>query len=315
MSYQKGFEHYVAAGFGKNPYDANEVAHEHTQSFLDWMEREVLSKNPVPFAMMILGAGGGTGCGVSLTILDALRNELKIPTVVICVLPATVEGDLPFRNAWWWLQNVFKHRLCDGLITVDNDLLTTKAKTSRTLYNLFPDFNQVIAESLKDIMFGVLLEEKMHGDLYKVIDAKDFLTALNLGSVYGSYIGVTSVSRTTQETATLFSQEEININQLIEKAISRSSIRGVKGKIPMKALCILKTTKKIAEKIDHAELEEKICAGTQMKEIHYGVNITDTKSTSVILCYTYDRGDIARFQSLKDAFERYESRMRFILSG
>jgi len=114
-------------GAGKDPEIARGAAAGRDEDIYDLYKRTLGQE--IDYAVICLGAGGGTGAGAYRKCLDVLRryldeNNRPIRVGIVVALPRDSEGQKPAKNALRVLQDLLKEELAPFVI-VDNERLNT----------------------------------------------------------------------------------------------------------------------------------------------------------------------------------------------
>lgn len=181
---RSGFGQYVTGGCGNYPENAEEIISPKYDELKEFLKKRIesvpsndksKSKLTTPFALLAVGAGGGTGSGTAPLVAKALKELYNnIPILAITVLPATKEGGQLTRNAWRCIRKLTEH--VDGIILVDNEKLTNK----KNIEYHFPQYNRYIARCITDMIAGIIIEKidltkLKFGREFKDIDFKDIV--------------------------------------------------------------------------------------------------------------------------------------------
>jgi cell division GTPase FtsZ len=163
-------------GAGKDPEIARGAADGRDEDIYDLYKRTLGTE--IDYALVCIGAGGGTGAGGYKKCLEVLRryldeNNRPIRVGIVVALPRDSEGQKPARNALRVLQDLLKEELAPFII-VDNERLNTlfsKVPASKfwsTCNNhvcrTFHLFNRISAQTSAHTSFD-------RQDLSKVLDS------------------------------------------------------------------------------------------------------------------------------------------------
>jgi len=187
---RRGFDEYVTGGFGYYPENAEKFIEPNYEKLkLVLKERIEMGssankseiRRTTPYALLVLGTGGGTGGGTTPFVAKALKELYDIPIIVIAVLPARREGSHLSSNAWRSIIGLSEN--VDSFILVDNEKLGHK----RSIEYYFPMYNKYIARCIIDLI-AALFTEKIDisklkfGREFKEIDFMDIITTSSFQS-------------------------------------------------------------------------------------------------------------------------------------
>jgi cell division GTPase FtsZ len=171
-------------GAGKNPGAAHQLFNEKREDVLDLMRR--CFGQTIDRTFVCIGAGGGTGSGTSLRLIETVRDlqvQLKCATDkvgVIVSLPKTSEGSKVAANAYATVEGLLKlvdEGALSPLIILDNERIKDIypglavdpfwATANQSVASLFHLFNVVSCKQSS----------------YTTFDAADFQTVLDSGLI------------------------------------------------------------------------------------------------------------------------------------
>jgi tubulin-like protein CetZ len=350
-----GFEELVVGGFGKNPRRAKDVLSKNlpsiVQFFRDFAARHTTAENlapkewqatregeewtavdpnvgSVPFAMIVLGLGGGTGCGSSALIAHAIREASATTTSVIAVgvLPATHESTGEgahgsFRQAWNALFALRElEAVVDGFILVDNERLAF----TRNVEQLFPSFNQYVGHSLNDLILGNVLESvdpKQYERLsLPVIDIADIVSAISFdGTGKKRRPGYASLGWAALPTKNLLGyfvpgvgNKKIDLAQLFQLALRKQSIHQVRPEDARKNLGLVRIPTWLARDKSFfpqtSLIEGELGKMTSLNETHFGISLGKRAVVSVNTLLTFEQNQLARIKQLQELALRYSAK-------
>ena len=286
-----GFEEQVTGGFGRNPVRADEVItnnraaldntlydelteqikfEEETVNTGDSSEDDTgttatdpvveTEETNVPFAFVFCGLGGGTGCGITAHIIDAIDEYTggTCKTIAVCVLPNTQgpvgtvnnesdEGASPSRQAWnarYGLNQI--EQVADGIILIDNERLSYHEAAE----GQFTDLNEYVASAIVSLISGTVLEriDRSEYDVDPpIIDIQDIVTSLSFGLGEDTETGYASMGRSVEMTKSLagyllpfIGQNEIDATALSQVAELKQTIADVDTREARKAIGLLR---------------------------------------------------------------------------
>ncbi len=350
-----GFEELVVGGFGKDPRRAKDVLGKNldnvTAFFRDFAVRNTSQENlaarqwevvrdgeewsgvdpnlgSIPFALIVLGLGGGTGCGASPLIAKAIREASAVsPSIIVVgILPATHEQSAEgahgtFRQAWnalYALNELEPH--VDGVILVDNERLAF----SRNIELLFPSFNRYIAHALNDLVLGNLLEginPKEYERLsLPVIDSQDIVTALSFdGAKKKRRPGYASIGWAAEPTRSLrdyflpgFGRRDVDLAAVFRLAIRKQSIQEINPDEAQKNLGLVRLPVSMAKKKavfpQTSLVEAELGKLTRLNETHFGISLGKRPLVSVNTLFTFELRQLARIRQLQELANRYSTK-------
>lgn len=329
----EGFEEKVTGGFGRNPVRASEVMADNRdildgtlRDHLDDAEADDEAGTNVPFAFLFTGLGGGTGCGITPHIAEAIDDysDGTCETIAVCVLPNTqgpVGGDdeeetSPSRQAWnarYGLDRI--EEAVDGIILVDNQQLSYHEAAE----GQFTDLNEYVAASLVDLVSGTVLEQIDRSD-YEVdppiIDIQDIVTSLSFGVGEGeSTTGYASLGRSVEMTKSLsgyllpfVGKKKIDAAALAHVADMKQTLTDVDTNEARKAIGLLRSPSRYVAntsyQIDTSKLRSFLTA--RCDEVNLGVTLTNRNLVSFTTLFTYRREDLSRLEELESLAKEYE---------
>jgi cell division GTPase FtsZ len=350
-----GFEELVVGGFGKDPRLAQEVLGKNievlVQFFKDFAVKNTTQENlaakpwevkregeewsgvdeqlgSIPFALLVLGLGGGTGCGSSALIAQAIRKASAVTTsiIVLGVLPATHEatgedGRGAFRQAWNALYAINElEKQVDGFILVDNERLAF----TNNVEVLFPDFNRYVANAMTDLILGHLYEEvdpkKFERLSLPVIDIRDIVSAISFGSgTKARRPGFATLGWAAAPTKKLrgyllpgLGDEPIDLAGLFQVALRKQSLQMADPQAAQKNLGMIRlpasTIKKKTVFPQTSLVEAELGKLTSLNETHFGITLGRRPLVSINTLFTYERHQLQRLKQLQELANRYSVR-------
>ena len=225
-------------GAGKDPEIARGAAADRDEDIYDLYKRTLGTESN--YAIVSLGAGGGTGAGAYTKCLEVLRryldeNNRPIRIGVVVALPRDSEGQKPAKNALRVLQDLLKEELAPFII-VDNERLhslfkkvgpgkfwpTCNAHVCRT----FHLFNRISSQAGGAVSF----------------DRQDLSQVLDAGIVT---FGASNVKEHT----------EVGISKVIRSQLSQTTLAELDLRTGDKAGCIFICGPTAYEEVDTETLE------------------------------------------------------------
>jgi cell division GTPase FtsZ len=170
-------------GAGKDPKLAKSLLEARKEDVLDFMSR---SFGPVFDRIFVcVGAGGGTGAGTVLDLVDTaaeLQESLKIKSKVgvVVALPKNSEGARVCHNAYWtlhYLTDLVEKGVVSPLIIIDNE------KISTIFPGLAVDPFWNTANSSVCSLFHLFNSISVKHSRYSSFDANDFKLVLDSGLI------------------------------------------------------------------------------------------------------------------------------------
>ena len=334
----EGFEERVTGGFGRNPVRADEVMYRHQDMLLDALdeqlsnvevddEHEYVETADIPFAFLFVGLGGGTGCGISPFIADAIYEYTNGASriIAVCVLPNTqgpVSGSdeeteaTPSRQAWNAMYGLNRiEQAVDGIILVDNQRLAYHNAAE----GQFTEYNEFIAGALVDLISGPILEriDRSEYDIDPpIIDLQDIVTSLSFG-VPGEVPepGYASLCRSVMMTKSLpgyllpfVGKQDLTATDLWDRARLKQTIDDVDLEETEKAIGLLRSPERYVDEgeyqIDTSKFRTSL---TQYcNEVNLGVTLTKRNLASFTALLTFRREQIDRIAEIERLADEYE---------
>ena len=347
-----GFEDLVVGGFGKDPRLATEVLSKNQAALNDffrgfaarttsnenlapkeWVEVKEEAEwtgveegvGSIPFALIVLGLGGGTGCGASPLIAKAIREASAVTTTILCVgvLPATHEASAEgargtYRQAWntiYALNELEKY--VDGFILIDNERLAF----TTNIELMFPEFNGYVAHALNDLILGHLLEsvdpKRFEGLSLPVIDIRDIVSSVSFGSGRKQRRpGYASLGWAAEPTKNFWGfflpflhNAKVDMAGLFQLAFRKQSIHGADPREAKKNLGLVRLPVQIAARRkmfpQTGLIEAELGKLTQLNETHFGITVGRRPLVSVNTIFTYERKQLSRLRRVQELANRY----------
>lgn len=342
-----GFEEQVTGGFGRNPVRADEVMAENRNvlagTLRDELSERVEDENGetttteanIPFAFVFCGLGGGTGCGITPHLIEAIDDytDGACKTIAVCVLPNTQgpvgqtdddEAASPSRQAWnarYGLNRIEDE--ADGIILVDNQRLSYHEAAE----GQFTDLNEYVAASMVDLVSGTVLEriDRSEYDVdLPIIDIQDIVTSLSFGlGGDQSETGYASLGRSVQMTRSLSGYllpfvggKTVDASALAHLSDLKQTVEGVDTQEARKAIGLLRAPSKyVADteyQVDTSKLRSFLT--TRCDEVNLGVTLTNRNLVSFTTLFTYRREDLERLAELESLAAEYEQESEAVVS-
>jgi tubulin-like protein CetZ len=354
-----GFENHVVGGFGKDPVRADQVMTKNYKKVLsffkdyawkhasskavelnekteelaqsrategdgDWGEEWNEALESIPFALLVVGLGGGTGCGIAANVAKAIRESSSVTTTIIVVgiLPATFDSTGSrtgtHRQAWnalFALEGMEPY--VDGVILVDNEALAHTGNPE----TFFNEYNAFIGSTLTELFAGHLIEEidlsKVGGAALPVIDIQDIRSALLLSRPgTKAKVGYSSMGWGALPTRSIskhilgLKRHEADMNELCSVAMRKQSLCNVHPRAAKKSLGLLRLPIEMvrdARQYPKTSLvEEQLAECSSLKEVHFGITATRKSVASLITLFTFERKDIDRLKKLEALAKEYQ---------
>jgi hypothetical protein len=328
------FEEIVTGGFGKNPVRGSEVVEEHYDSLLNALEARMKSEvgaekskkfglkaggksetreaEHVPFSILFLSFGGGTGCGAAPYVAKALKelSEENMRIIVVGVLPAANQM-LEAWNTRYGINELKKYT--DSFILVDNERIAYRADYEA----LYPKYNDYVAASIVDLTAGILLEKidpSEHEISPPVIDMNDVITATSLnGESCFATLGRTSMmSRSLPGYfIPIGEHKEIDTLTLCRLTVEKLTVANVDPAKTVKNLALLKVPPYYLKKegrLDVKQLKEFMLERSVLGESHLGILLTKRNLVSLTTLFTHKYDDLDRLREIEHLAEEYEGR-------
>lgn len=354
------FEGNVVGGFGKDPEQAAAIMAKNHEKILDfftnyawkqagnqpspeasspssgsaagWTEETGAEnqwaevKESIPFALLVVGLGGGTGCGIAGSIAKAIRESSSVNTTIIAVgvLPATFDAAQTKtgtgRQAWnamYALKSIEPH--VDGIILVDNECLAHTGNPETH----FNEYNRFIANALVELFSAHLLEEidlsKVEGAALPVVDIQDVKSALALPPLknkrrpgYAS-LGWGAIMTQRPLAFTLASRNhKVDLDELVATSLHKQTILGVNPLDASKSLGLLRLplrmTRTAKQFPNTASVEAKLASFSKMNEVHFGITVTKKSVASLTTILTFEKEKLSRLATLNTLAAAYAKR-------
>ena len=149
-------------GSGSNPMVGQKAADEDRQTITKILQG-------VDLLFIVSGMGKGTGTGASPVVAE-IAKELGILTIALVNIPSIqTEGKTIFEKGLVGTSNLKKH--VDGLATINNDRVLGQSTENESLFNSFRRINQVICETISDLIYTVSYPSDINIDFN---DVKNF---------------------------------------------------------------------------------------------------------------------------------------------
>lgn len=331
-----GFEERVTGGFGRNPVQADQVMAQHSDAIQNALSEQLSEPSTdeeeldeedadVPFAFIFVGLGGGTGCGITPYLAEAIADYTNgvAKTIAVCVLPNT-QGPVgedetqatPSRQAWnarYGMNRI--ENAVDGIILVDNQRLAYHNAAE----GQFTEYNKFVASGIVDIVSGPILE-RIDRSEYEIdppiIDLQDVITSLTIrSSTEMSQTGYASLCRSVMMTKSLpgyllpfVGRQQITATDLWDRARLKQTLDDVDLDDTQKAIGLLRAPSRYIRdskyRIDFSKFRSTLT--TYCNEVNLGVTLTERNLASFTSLVTFARDDVARIQEIEQLAEEYE---------
>jgi cell division GTPase FtsZ len=328
---ERGFEEQVTGGFGRDPVEADDVMSAHTGELRSlFTERFGGSGEGIQFAIVLLGLGGGTGCGIAPYIVQTIQEvtDETVGVIALGILPNTTGpiGDDELsagRQAWntvYGLDRLEDH--ADGIILVDNQRISYEA----VVESQFNEYNEYVAAAIYDLIAGPVLSDVEVSALdldTPDIDVQDIVTSLSFGKSIGesaeedSKPGYASLGRSVTMTKSLsgylfpfVGRKDIDSAALSRIATSKQTLANADSSLARKAIVLVRAPKRYFKKekykIKTSTIEGFFRGKSGLSEYNMGIAVGDRNLASVTTLITYDRDDIQRLDEIEETANQYE---------
>lgn len=338
----EGFEEHVTGGFGRDPFEANEVVQEiaSDNSIEEAIATRLENQNTeneelegdVRYAFLLFGLGGGTGCGSAKHIARAIRSyaDGPIKIIALCILPNT-EGPVSdnkqddreampsrqARNARYGLNQIEDE--VDGIILVDNQRLSYHVAAE----GKFTEYNEYIASALVDMVSGPVLEGIDPGNYEDVdppiIDLRDVVTALSF-DVRGENAepGYAALGRAVTMTKSLpgyllpfVGKKDVDSAAMAELAGAKQTLSDANLGDAAKTIGLVRAPPKYIRDVDKGiktSIFSRYLQQHSSKETNLGVTLTKRNLASFTALFTFHKEDIKRLKEIEALAEEYEDK-------
>ena len=356
-----GFEEQVTGGFGRNPVRADEVLADNRAALDNTLYDELTERveidegtastasdnaeagaettatesvveteeTNVPFAFVFCGLGGGTGCGITAHLIDAIDEYTNgtCKAIAVCVLPNTQgpvgtvddesdEGASPSRQAWnarYGLNQI--EQVADGIILVDNERLSYHEAAE----GQFTDLNEYVASAIVSLISGTVLEriDRSEYDVDPpIIDIQDIVTSLSFGLGEDTETGYASMGRSVEMTKSLagyllpfIGQNKIDATALSQVAELKQTVADVDTREARKAVGLLRAPSTYIADTDYQIQTSTLRSFLHARcdEVNLGATLTNRSLVSFTTLFTYRREDLERLAELETLAEEYET--------
>jgi cell division GTPase FtsZ len=342
------FEEQVTGGFGRNPVRANEVMENNRRALEDTLYNELSQPAPpgevddsvtpetdtnVPFAFVFVGLGGGTGCGITPHIIEAIDDyaDGTCETIVVGILPNTqgpvgqedAEEASPSRQAWnarYGLDRI--EDVADGIILVDNQRLAYHEAAE----GQFTDLNEYVAASIVDLISGTVLEriDKSEYDVDPpIIDIQDIVTSLSFGLGTESEPGYASMGRSVEMSKSLsgyllpfVGKNRIEASALAHLSEMKQTVEDIDTHNARKAIGLLRAPSQYIAATDYQVDTSKLRAflTARCDEVNLGATLTNRHLVSFTTLFTYRRDDLDRLAKIEELADEYEEESEAVIA-
>jgi cell division GTPase FtsZ len=137
---------------------------------------DMVDDTEVDTALLVIGFGGGTGCGVGSVLLEELQSVYENPIYVLGVLPATTESNRRALTAARAVRTVVP--LADAVLPVDNEVWR---RGTHQITDCYEEINDEIVTRLISLFAAGELEPTSVSELR--IDPADIRRTLEIGGL------------------------------------------------------------------------------------------------------------------------------------
>lgn len=334
---RSGFEQEVTGGFGKQPREAEKAIESVDDSEIERAFEHAFSDDgdggeEVNFAVVCLGLGGGTGCGIAPALIDRIEDRFDTQVLVVGVLPNTYDletddivggssdggqGEAAGRGKECWNVMYGLNRLesrADGILLVDNQRLSYED----AMGNRFTAYNQYVADALADIVLGHVIERRLdpsESDVTRpTLDTRDLMTGIQQGR-HGGTAGYASIGRSVTTTRTLAGYfvpgagwKDVEESTMIRLATRKQTLASVDTEKANGALCKVRCQDRYLEegepRIQSSNIREfltSLAPHTDLGSVRTNRNLASF--TSVL---SFTGSDIERLDEIERYARTYE---------
>ncbi len=325
----KGFGEKVTGGFGNNPENAEKIIAPNYKKLKEVLSERIEKgtaggkseqKRATPFALLAVGAGGGTGSGTAPFVAKALKELYDIPIIVIAVLPASGEGKEGGHltwNAWRCIKKLFEH--VDGFILVDNEKLSHK----KSIEYHFQKYNKYIGRCITDLVAGIIIEKidlskLKFGREFKDIDFNDIVNTSSIENKPG-FAAVGRASRQMRNLAfympiiSRFSMgySSIEFREMLDEAKKSLSLEIEESELgnAKKNLVNLRVPDyylKNEDRLDTAAVKNYMQQYSRTDWRILGISRTKRDLASITMLLTFLPNELQRLLEIEDAARKYQ---------
>ncbi|MFC6955183.1 cell division protein FtsZ [Halorubellus litoreus] len=291
---------------------------------------DATDQDEIQFAFVCLGLGGGTGCGIAPSIVDAIHEYTndRADVVVLAVLPNTMgqvgdddDGETVGAGRQAWNARYGLNRLedrADGIILVDNQRISYQAAAE----SQFSEYNEYVAAGVYDLVAGPVLsgvDPSEYDDIDTPdIDVQDLVTSLNFGvGTSDSKAGYAALGRSTTMTRSLpgyllpfVGKQDVDSAALVRLATSKQSVADLDPSDAQKAIGLVRAPSGYlsgsGRRVETSTIREYLQAQCSLQEVNLGVALHDRRLATVTTLLTYEREDVDRIREIEEKAEAYE---------
>jgi len=291
---------------------------------------EPTEQEEIQFAFVCLGLGGGTGCGIAPSIVDAIHDYTngRADVVVLGILPNTmgqVTGesgeDAAGAGRQAWNARYGLNRLEDraeGIVLVDNQRISYQAAAE----SQFSEYNEYVAAGVYDLVAGPILSGVDPSDYDDIdtpdIDVQDIVTSLSFGvGTSESKAGYAALGRSATMTRSLpgyllpfVGKKDVDSAALVRLATSKQSVADLDPADAQKAIGLVRAPSTYlsgsGRRVETSTIREYLQAQCSLQEVNLGVALHDRRLATVTTLLTYEREDVARIREIEEKAEAYE---------
>jgi cell division GTPase FtsZ len=299
---------------------------------------EPTEQEEIQFAFVCLGLGGGTGCGIAPSIVDAIHEytDGRADVVVLAILPNTmgeVTGDDDAggpvgagRQAWnaRYGLNRLEDR-AEGIVLVDNQRISYQAAAE----SQFAEYNEYVAAGLYDLVAGPILSGIDPSDYDEIdtpdIDVQDIVTSLSFGvGTSESKAGYAALGRSSTMTRSLagylvpfLGKKDVDSAALVRLATSKQSVADLDPSDAQKAIGLVRAPSGYlsgsGRRVETSTIREYLQAQCGLQEVNLGVALHDRRLATVTTLLTYEREDVDRIAEIEQKAAAYEEQTEAML--
>jgi cell division GTPase FtsZ len=291
---------------------------------------EPTEQEEIQFAFVCLGLGGGTGCGIAPSIVDAIHDYTngRADVVVLGILPNTmgqVTGetgeDAAGAGRQAWNARYGLNRLEDraeGIVLVDNQRISYQAAAE----SQFSEYNEYVAAGIYDLVAGPILSGVDPSDYDDIdtpdIDVQDIVTSLSFGvGTSDSKAGYAALGRSATMTQSLpgyllpfVGKKDVDSAALVRLASSKQSVADLDPADAQKAIGLVRAPSSYlsgsGRRVETSTIREYLQGQCSLQEVNLGVALHDRRLATVTTLLTYERADVDRIMEIEEKARAYE---------
>ncbi|NJD54058.1 MAG: hypothetical protein FIB07_14465 [Candidatus Methanoperedens sp.] len=329
-----GFGEHVTGGFGNYPENAEKIIKPNYEKLKEVLKNRIEKTTPksknenkpgIPFALLCVGTGGGTGSGTAPFVARAIKELYNIPIIVIAVIPASGEGKEGMHlswNSWRCIKKLSEH--VNSFILVDNEKLSHK----RSIESFFPKYNKYIARCLTDLIAGLMIEKidlsKLNfGRELKDIDFMDMVSTTSFQSNGKNNPGFAVIGRASRQMRTLFyympiisklpkGYKSIEPKEMLDEAIESLSMEIEKSELAnaRKNLVNLRVPNYYLQKeeyLDTSNIKKYMEQYSREGWRILGISRTKRDLVSLTVLFTFLPDELNRLLEIEETARKYET--------